>query len=66
MTAARLDTWIWVLIFGGLLLLGPGIALLRAGAGWGWTLIVLGAVLAAIGVVLIVVRSRMPEDATKP
>lgn len=66
MSAARLDVWSWVLIFGGLLAFGPGIALLRAGADWGWLLIAAGAIAAVLGVVLIWLRSRLPADRPGP
>jgi 4-hydroxybenzoate polyprenyltransferase len=57
----RLDKVIWTLVFGGLLLLGPGVALQRAGEAWGWLVIVVGALAAAVGIVLVWVRSRMPD-----
>jgi hypothetical protein len=54
-----------VLIYGGLLLCGLGVALTRGGLGYGWTVSVIGIVLAVAGVVLVYVRSRMtdPGDA---
>lgn len=61
MSTARLDVLIWVLIFGGLVLLGLGIAVQRSDAALGWGMIVAGAIVAAIGVLLIVVRSRIPD-----
>ncbi len=57
----RVDKLVWSLVFGGLLILGPGIALQRAGESWGWFVIVAGALAVAAGVVLIWVRSRMPD-----
>jgi uncharacterized membrane protein HdeD (DUF308 family) len=64
-SAARIETWVWVLIYGGLLLCGLGVALTRGGLGYGWTVSVIGIVLAVAGVVLVYVRSRMtdPGDA---
>jgi hypothetical protein len=57
----RVDKLIWTLVFGGLLVLGPGIALKRAGESWGWLVIVAGAIAVATGIVLIWVRSRIPD-----
>ena len=56
---ARLEAWIWALIYGGLLLLVLGLATGRESAAVGWSLAVPGAVVAAVGVVLIYVRSRL-------
>lgn len=63
MRAATLETWIWVLIYAGLLAVGLGLALQRQGdAALGWTLVVAGGIVAALGVLLIWVRSRMKDD----
>ena len=59
--AAALETWTWVLIYGGMLLLCLGLFLLRNAPGPAWTLVVVGPVLVAAGVVLIFVRARLPE-----
>lgn len=56
---ARLESLIWVLIYGGLLLLVVGIATGRESEALGWSLSVPGVVIAAVGVVLIYVRSRL-------
>ena len=71
MTAAlsnkAIDKLIWVLIYGGLLLVSLGIFVRRADDGLGWALAALGAFIAYIGVVLIWVRSRRaPDDDLKP
>jgi hypothetical protein len=59
MKPERVETLVWLLIYGGLL----GVSL-----GWfvqlhsdllGWVMIVAGAIVAALGAVLIVVRARM-------
>ena len=55
---ARLEKWIWILIYGGLFAIILGIATGRADEAFGWSFAVPGAVLAIIGVVLIYVRSR--------
>jgi bacteriorhodopsin len=57
----RLGTLIWVLIFGGLFVLGIGIAIERSGESYGWAFIAVGAAAIVVGCVLIWVRSRMPE-----
>ena len=61
-TLARLDTLIWVLIFGGLLTLVLGLAVARADTTLGWILGLTGGVLAVVGGGLIVVRSRLRVD----
>ena len=61
LSTQRIGTLIWVLIFGGLFVVGLGIALERSGASYGWSFIVGGALAIAVGCVLVWVRSRMPE-----
>lgn len=61
-TIARIERLVWILIYGGLLCLALGIAIRHETAG-GTAMMVLGGVVALIGVVLIFVRSRMREDA---
>jgi len=55
----RIGTLIWVLIFGGLFVVGMGIALERSGQSYGWGFIGVGGVAVAAGCVLVWVRSRM-------
>jgi VIT1/CCC1 family predicted Fe2+/Mn2+ transporter len=62
-TLQRLQTLIWVLIYGGLLTLVLGIATARSDGAVGWTLGVVGGLAAAAGVVLIAVRARFKPDA---
>jgi formate hydrogenlyase subunit 3/multisubunit Na+/H+ antiporter MnhD subunit len=62
MSASALETLIWVLIYGGLIVLGLGIAVQRSDAAFGWGLVVAGGILALAGVLLIVVRSRMKRQ----
>jgi len=57
--ASRVEVWIWVLIYSGLLLLGLGLAVQRGDASLGWIIAAIGISLAAVGAVLIWVRSRM-------
>jgi hypothetical protein len=56
----RVQTLVWVFIYSGLLLLALGLFVMRSDSTLGWVLVVSGSVDALIGVVLIVVRSRMP------
>ena len=56
---ARLHKIIWTLIFGGLITIILGIFVDRAGDAMGWMMVVVGALFAAAGCVLIYVRSRM-------
>lgn len=58
----RLHKIIWGLIYGGLLALVLGIATARTDDAIGWTLIVVGGMVAAAGVVLIGVRARLKPD----
>ena len=61
LSASALETWTWVLIYGGLLLLSLGLFLLRSAPGPAWALVVAGPLAVAVGVVLIFVRARLPE-----
>lgn len=58
----RLHKLIWVLIYGGLLALVLGIATARTDEAIGWSLMVVGGIVAAAGVVLIGVRARLKPD----
>lgn len=62
MDKARVETWVWVLIYGGLLLVCVSLFVLRAGGeGVGWVMLGLGAAASAAGAALVVVRARMEE-----
>jgi predicted membrane channel-forming protein YqfA (hemolysin III family) len=61
MTTNTIDKLIWVLIYGGLLVVCLGVFVRRSADGLGWTLIALGAVVALAGALLVWVRSRMPD-----
>lgn len=56
---ARLQQLIWVLIYGGLLTLVLGVSVQRTDDAIGWSMVVGGGVLAAVGFFLIYVRSRL-------
>lgn len=58
---ARLEKWIWILIYGGLFLVILGIATGRTDAALGWSMAAPGGVVALVGVVLIYVRSRLND-----
>ncbi|MBC5786254.1 hypothetical protein H8N03_25175 [Ramlibacter sp. USB13] len=60
-TLARIDALAWTLIYGGLFLLVLGIASHDETRIGGWSLSVIGALAAVAGVVLIIVRSRLPQ-----
>jgi hypothetical protein len=59
---ARLDVAIWVLIFGGLFAIVLGVASRPVAPAAGWSLMVIGGCVAAVGIVLIWVRSRLGPD----
>jgi hypothetical protein len=59
MKAQTVETLVWVLIYGGLLLAVLGLAVQRADDLLGWSMVVAGALAAALGVALIWIRSRM-------
>ena len=59
---ARLDRLIWILIYGGLFAAVLGYASRPSAPATGWTLMVLGGAVSAVGVVLIWVRSRLGPD----
>lgn len=61
MKMARFGKLIWVLIYGGLLILCVGLFVLRTSAGLGLMMVVVGAALALAGAVLIALRARMEE-----
>lgn len=52
---------IWFLVYGGLLLLIVGYRTLGDSAAAGWSLLVAGGVITALGFFLIWVRSRIPD-----
>lgn len=63
MKNSTIETLVWVLIYGGLLAVGLGLALQQQGAGvTGHVLVVGGGIVAALGVVLIWLRSRRKDD----
>jgi hypothetical protein len=63
MKASTLDKLIWALIYGGLLGVGLGLSVQRGDDTLGWSFVAIGGAVAAIGAALVVVRSRMKDDA---
>ena len=61
LSAGRIETLVWVLVYGGLLVFGLGVALSRGGLDYGGSVSVAGLVIAVAGAVLIYVRSRMSD-----
>lgn len=60
-TLARIERLVWILIYGGLFAFILGLATLSREPTAAWSLIVLGGCVAAVGVVLIWVRSRLDQ-----
>lgn len=58
-TLRRLDILVWVLIYGGLLLLVLGIASHDETPVGGWSMTLVGGVMAVAGIIVVVVRARM-------
>ncbi len=61
-TLQRLQNLIWVLVYGGLLTLVLGLATRRFDDALGWSLVLGGGGVAAVGFGLIYVRSLLKED----
>ena len=64
----RVEFWVWVLIYAGLVLLSLGLFMPRVGLGavLGWVLIAGGGLVAALGVFMIYLRSVMAEPSLAP
>jgi len=60
-TAARIQKWIWILIYLGMILLAIGLSVQRSDAAIGWGIAAPGIAAIVVGVVLIWVRSRMKD-----
>lgn len=58
---ARIQTMVWVLIYAGLLCLVLGLAVQRVDPALGWSMVGTGGILAAVGVLLIYIRSLLKE-----
>ncbi|SDN95202.1 hypothetical protein SAMN05216303_101104 [Rhodoferax sp. OV413] len=64
-TISRLEKTIWILLYGGLLSLVLGLFTQRVDDDLGLTLVIGGGVAAALGAVLIYVRSRVRANTEK-
>ena len=58
MKSSTLDKLIWVFIYGGLLCVGLGLSVGRSDNVLGWTVVIGGLLTAAVGALLVYVRSR--------
>ena len=56
---ARVERWIWVLLYGGLLTLVFGLVVEDRDFALGWSMVTGGSAVAAAGIFLIYLRSRM-------
>lgn len=61
MSNAALQKLIWVLIYGGLLGVVLGLSIQKSDDPLGWSIVVGGALSAAVGAVLLFVRSRRKD-----
>ncbi|MES2101744.1 MAG: hypothetical protein V4569_18110 [Pseudomonadota bacterium] len=63
---ARIQKWIWILIYLGMILLALGLSVQRSDAALGWGIAVPGIALIVVGIVLIWIRSRMKNTKETP
>ena len=59
MKPSTVEALVWILVYGGLLLLCLGLFVARADGTLGWLLVLAGGGIATAGVVLVYIRSRM-------
>jgi hypothetical protein len=59
MKPKTIESWVWVLIYGGLLCWVAGLAVAQRDQSLGQGLVWLGGIIAFLGAALILVRSRM-------
>jgi len=59
MKTSTVEALVWVLVYGGLLLLCLGLFVARSNTMLGWLMVLAGGAIAAAGVLLIYLRSRM-------
>lgn len=65
-TTERIETLVWVFVYGGLFLIAVGAALHRADQGLGVISIAGGGACVVVGAVLVWVRSRLPPGDPQP
>ncbi len=63
MNNVALGKLIWVLIYGGLLSLVLGLVMQKTDGALGWPIAIAGALVAAVGAVLVIIRARRKEPA---
>ena len=61
MSTAALQKLIWVLVYGGLLGVVLGLSIQKTDDPLGWSIVVGGGVVAAVGVVLVLVRAARKD-----
>ena len=61
MSTARVDVWIWSLIYFGLIMVTLGLSVRRTSSTMGWIMVGFGIVISVTGAALILIRSRMVE-----
>ena len=61
MSNVGLGKLIWVLIYGGLLAVALGLVMQKTDDSLGWPIAIAGAVVAMVGVALVIVRSRRSD-----
>jgi len=59
MKTSTVEAWVWVLVYGGLLLFCLGLFIDHSDFALGWLFNLVGGALAVVGVVLIFLRARM-------
>ncbi len=57
--ATRVQKWVWILIYLGMILLALGLSVQRSDASIGWVIAALGIAAIGVGILLIWIRSRM-------
>ena len=62
MSTRKVETWVWVLVYGGMIVLGIGLAVQPTDPGTGWAIVCAGGVLITLGALLVWVRSRMSGE----
>jgi len=59
MTTGRVDTWVWVFVYAGILVLGVGLSVGRTDGALAWAAAAIGIFFIALGALLVWIRSRM-------